>query len=193
MKTERSEVLEASNDCKRAISYLKVKLPTSVPITMTVTHEETPVLRDLGNGLLVSYLVDRGEGFSYIQNRDLLAAGIDEEKLHKIGIDNLYALAAKHLQIQQHGPIFALFMEGNFEASVLLLDKVWDVSLAEHIDNEFIAALPTRDILAFGDSGSPEAITELRALIGRLEDGDHPLSSSLYRRTNRTWRQFSVT
>jgi hypothetical protein len=60
-------------------------------------------------------------------------------------------------------------MEGNFEASVLLLDTVWDISLAKHVNGNFVAAIPARDVLAFGDSTSPEAIAELRDVIKRLK------------------------
>lgn len=179
---------------RRATAYLKRKLPDddNNPVT-SLGHEDSPVLRDLGNGLLVSYLVDEGQRFTYMQNRDLLAAGIDENTLHKTAIDNLYALAEKHLRIQPYGRIFAVLMEGNFEASVLLLDSVWDVSLARHISEEFIAAAPARDVLAFGDSSSSEAIAELRAVIARLEGkNDHLLSTSLYRRSNGSWLPYDT-
>jgi hypothetical protein len=78
-----------------------------------------------------------------------------------------------------YGPVFTLFMEGNFQASVLLLDTVWDVSLAKHVRGEFVAAGPSRGVLAFRDSSSPEAGAELRAIIGRLNasTGDHRLST----------------
>jgi hypothetical protein len=60
-------------------------------------------------------------------------------------------------------------IKGNFEASVLLLDTVWDISFAKHIKGEFVAAVPARDVLAFGDSSSAETVAELRAIINRLK------------------------
>lgn len=180
---------------ERAVAYLKPKLPDEEPgAAVSLSHTDSPVLRDLGNGLLVAYVVDDGKSFSYVQNRHLFAAGIDADQLHKSAISNLYALAEKHLRIQPHGPVFALFMESNFEASVLLLDTVWDVSFAKHVREEFVAAVPARDVLAFGDSSSPEAIAELRAIIGRLRTskGDHLLSPSLFRRTNQAWVPYDV-
>jgi Protein of unknown function (DUF1444) len=174
----------------RAIAYLKPNLTDDEPApTISLSHEDSPVLRDLHNGLLVAYLVDKGESFSYVQYRDLLDAGVDEDRLHRTAVDNLYSLAERHLRIQPYGPVFTLFMEGNFEASVLLLDTVWDLSLAKHVQGEFVAAVPARDVLAFGDSSSPEAVVELRAIIDRLKSSgaDHPLSTSLYRRRHGTW------
>ena len=174
----------------RAIAYLKPDLAgdDSKPV-ITLKDLDSPVLRNLHNGLLVAYLVDQGTIFDYLQNRDLIAAGLDEEKLHKTAIDNLYSLAERHMRVESCGPAFTLFMEGNFEASVLLLDRVWDISLASYVKGGFVAAVPTRDVLAFADSSSPDAVAELRAIICRVHSGgaDHPLANSLYRRRNGVW------
>jgi uncharacterized protein YtpQ (UPF0354 family) len=136
----------------------------------------------------VSYLVDEDGMFTYVQDRHLLATHTEEGELHKSAIGNLYTLAEKHLRIQPYGPVFAVLMEGNFEASVLLLDTVWDISLAQHVREEFVVAAPARDVLAFGDSSSPEAIAELSAIVRRLENrSDHTLFKTLYRRHNKVW------
>jgi uncharacterized protein YtpQ (UPF0354 family) len=175
---------------QRAIAYVKPNLTADEQSpAISLNREDSPILRDLHNGLSVAYLVDEGRSFGYLQNRHLASAGIDEDKLHQTAIDNLYSLAERHLRVQPHGKVFALFMEGNFEASVLLLDTVWDISLAKHVNGNFVAAIPARDVLAFGDSTSPEAIAELRDVIKRLKwkGADHPISDSLYRRINYAW------
>jgi hypothetical protein len=104
-------------------------------------------------------------------------------------MENLYSMAERHLKVQPYGPVFAVFMEGNFEASVLLLDTVWDISFATCVHEDFVIAVPARDMLAFGDSCSAEAITELRAIVHRVatSSADHIISTSLYRRRDRAW------
>jgi uncharacterized protein YtpQ (UPF0354 family) len=180
---------------KRAIAYLKARVPDNDPSpVLTLPDEDSPVLRDLGNGLLVSYLVDEGDRFSYVQTRHLVAAGATENELHMVAIDNLYALTGQHLRVQPYGAVFALFMEGHFEASVLLLDRVWEVSLTEHVGGDYLAVVPARDVLAFGDASSPTASAELRAIIDRVmtSEVDHPLSSSLFRRKGGTWEPYDA-
>jgi uncharacterized protein YtpQ (UPF0354 family) len=183
-----------SEDWTRAVAYLTAKvLDDGPPPVVSLSHADSPVLRDLENGLLVAYVVDEGKGFSYVQNRHLLAADIDKEKLHKTAIDNLYALAEQYLRIQPYGPVFTLFMEGNFEASVLLLDTLWDVSFAKHVREEFVVSVPARDVLAFGDSSSAEAIAELNAITGRVHANGragHLLSPRLYRRSGGMWAEY---
>jgi hypothetical protein len=107
-------------------------------------------------------------------------------------MDNLYRIAEGHLKIQPYGPVFAVFMEGNFEASVLLLDTVWDNSFANYIREDFVAAIPSRDVLAFGDSSSADGIAEVRAIVDRVatNSSDRIISTSLYRRRNGVWSDY---
>ncbi|MCE9635568.1 MAG: DUF1444 family protein [Planctomycetes bacterium] len=175
---------------KDALAYLKPEVPESdTALVMKLSEEDSPVLRNLGNGLLVSYVVDTGERFSYVQTRHLRAAGVTEDELHRAAIDNLYGLAEKHLRVQPYGDVFALFMEGSFEASVMLLDTVWDVSLAKYVRGEFLVAVPTRDVLAFGDASSPGVPERLRGVVDRVLTGeaDHPVSNVLFRRRRGVW------
>jgi uncharacterized protein YtpQ (UPF0354 family) len=141
---------------------------------------------------LVAYLVDQEKGFQYVQYRHLAAAGITEAELERLGIANLSALLSqKGANVRPHQNVFAMFFDGNFEASLILLDDLWDEELAHFAPNGFIAAVPCRDILAFCDSENGSGILELRQLIQRLENGDHPISSVLYRRHASIWRLYA--
>ncbi len=178
-----------SLDWKRAVASLKRKLPVDGSPALEINKGDLPVLRDLNNGLVVSYVVDEGDRFTYVQNRHLVAAEIDEVTLHSAAIHNLYSIAKTHLKVQPYGAVFAVFLEGNFEASVLLLDTVWDVSFAPYVRGDFAAAIPARDVLAFVDSSSPEAMKELRAITDRVisTSGNKTVSASIYRRRNKLW------
>jgi hypothetical protein len=90
---------------------------------------------------------------------------------------------------QKHGPIYAVFLDGNFEASLLLLDDLWDKELSKFVEGHFTAALPARDVLAFSDSASVDGIIELKKIVARVVNGDHLLSSSLYHRDGHKWVQ----
>ena len=47
------------------------------------------------------------------------------------------------------------------------------------------------DVMAFCDAGDAAAIQELRGVIERVADGDHPISATLYRRDGSTWRPYA--
>jgi uncharacterized protein YtpQ (UPF0354 family) len=180
------------DDCRaRALPYIKPALTDGSGPAHDLGYEGSPVLRDLGNGLLILYLVDTGERFEYVQNRHLAEAGIDERTLYEAAIKNLLSLMTARTRMQPHGNIFWLFLDGNFEASLLLIDQLWEESLAPYAPNGFLIAVPARDILAFTDLASAEGREELRSLVARVyPDGDHLISPELYRREAGRWERF---
>jgi uncharacterized protein YtpQ (UPF0354 family) len=175
----------------QAIAYLKADLsdePDDGP-TIEFSADDSPVLKSLENGLLVAYVVDQRHGFQYVSHRDLRDDGITQEQMHDIGIGNLAKFAAaKPLRVQPYHNIFAVFVDGNFEASVLLLDDVWTSGFRQFVTGDYLAALPTRDVFAFCDASSKEGRDELLALVRKLENSaDHPISQSLYLRVGSGW------
>jgi uncharacterized protein YtpQ (UPF0354 family) len=172
--------------------YIKADLNSDSGPALVLGHDDSPVMRDLENGLLVLYVVDTGQAFEFVQNRHLSIAGIDADALHAASMGNFLAYTAERTRMQPHGSIFALFLDGNFEASLLLVDSLWDESLAGYAPNGFIVAVPTRDVLAFADAASVVGIEELREVVFRVfSSGDHPISSDLYRRHSGRWVRLS--
>ncbi|MFZ6659015.1 DUF1444 family protein [Undibacterium sp. TJN19] len=180
-----------TNFCRNAIAYLKVADPTEER-GLSLSTPNAPVLKNLGNGLCVAYVVDNERGLVYVQHRHLLEEKISAEDLHKIGLNNLKLRSKDAIEVQQHGPIFAVMFDGNFEASMILSDGIWDNLLAQFAKNGFIVAIPARDVLAFCDAKSEQGIFTLKEMIRRVsENGDHLLSKSLYGRRNGEWIKLS--
>ena len=146
-------------------------------------------MRELGDELLIAYLVDTGNAFEYIQYRDLETDSVTESQLHQNAIQNLAAVAASgNLRVAPHGNIFAVLLDGNFEGSMILLDELWDDSFRQFVQGNYLIALPTRDVLAFCDASSDDGRNELLELINRLKDSeDHPLTQQLYVRKDNKW------
>ncbi|MHB1528023.1 MAG: DUF1444 family protein [Acidiferrobacteraceae bacterium] len=149
-------------------------------------------MHNLGNGLVVAYVVDKGQSFAYVQNSHLTEAVLDPVQLHEYGLGNLRQLAKDKLKVQKYGPVYAAFLDGNFEASLILLDGLWSHGLADLVRGDFVVAIPARDILAFCDISSSEGLAELRKVVARVADSDHSLSPSLYRRRDSEWVPYVV-
>ncbi len=178
---------------ENAILYLKGTIPDDDESDcITLSPEDEPVFKNYGNGLLAAYLVDEGKFFSYVQYRHLTEAGISKDTLHNIGLDNLVEMVNENLEIHQTDGVFVVILGGNFEASLLMIDELWDDSLAFMVEQSFVACVPARDILAFCDSGSQEGIEKLKDLVDRAWelDCDHRISKDLYFRENATWKRF---
>jgi uncharacterized protein YtpQ (UPF0354 family) len=178
--------------CNRAIAYLKPSLPAS-ETTVELPKLDEPVLTDLSNGLLVAYLVDQGDHFEYVQRRHLADANLTEAALHQNAINNLTTLLRdKGAKIEPYGEVFAVLFGGNFEASLVLIDALWDEQLAHLAPNGYIIAIPNRDILVFCDARCLAGIEALRRTIEIAQGGDHPITPRLYRRVPslRIWRPY---
>lgn len=175
--------------CLQAIAYLKVVVLDDDGPTYKFSAEDSPILKDIGHGLLVGYIVDMGTHFSYVQQRHLMASGVTENELHKNAVHNLASLAEINAKVQQYGNIYVVLMGGNFEASLILLNEFWSEWYSQLALNNFVAAFPARDILAFTDSSNEQGITELKELCSRCTTHvDHPLTTQLFSYVRGSWQ-----
>jgi uncharacterized protein YtpQ (UPF0354 family) len=190
----------------RAIAYLKVAIgddPSPTPsgfgwggvatlpdgTTRELSAENMFIMRPLVGPLVVMYAVDIGDAYALVQERHLTKDGIDRDALHRVGVSNLAQHASGRAQLHRHNNIFAVTMGGDFEASLMTLDTLWDESFRNVVKGHYAVAAPARDILAFCDASSAVGLAELRELVGRIfPDGDHLLSDRLFVRRDRTWQ-----
>src|SRR5262245_47134709 len=105
--------------CGRAMPYIKAKISDEPGPHVTLPLDDSPVLRDLENGLLVAYVVDSGQSLDYVQKRHLAAAGISADDLHVAAMKNLVSFMGTRTRMHPHGNIFGMLLDGNFEASLL--------------------------------------------------------------------------
>ena len=152
-----------SIDLLRALPSLRiVAAPTPLAHSndtaqSTLEVRDQPVLHDAGHGFLCAYLIDEGEHMRYVQQGELATLKAHDTKadargLHEFALINLARLASEKLRLMPLANSQGLLLDGQFEASLLLLDDLWDESLASYAPNGFVAAAPTRDVLAFCDA-----------------------------------------
>ncbi len=182
--------LDAREFCLRALPMLQATLvgrPGHDSGSSGGTPQD-PVLREIGDGLVVEYLVDQGGIYSRVQRRDLSAAGLDPDELHASAVANLAALADERCEVHEYGAIHAVLIGRNFEASLILMDEFWMDWVAQLAPTGFVVAFPAQDVLAFGDASSADAIRELQDLCTRVDPAvDRPLTDRLYLRTGDGW------
>lgn len=171
----------------RAVAYVKraavVQPNEKNEEHIAPTGADAPVLRELADDIVIAYVVDEPEGLVYIQHRHLQDTGVSLDELHMIGLRNLKAKCNKELRVEKHGPIYGLFLDGNFEASVILLEHIWQGELSPLVEESFTIAIPARDILAFCDSSSVDGIKTLTQMVTTVfQGGDHLLSRNLFRK-----------
>ena len=184
--------MTGSDICTRAIAYLKPVVQESAP-AISVSREDSPVLQPFTAGLIVSYVVDAGDQLTFIRQRHLEQEGVSADQLHSMAVSNLQALAEEKLVVREYGAIYVALMGGNFEASLLTLDVMWSHWYAQLAREGFVAVAPARDLLAFCDASSVQGLVELRQVVERSWNCDHPLHPHVYRRTGTGWQQSTIT
>ncbi len=178
----RNEFLLQATACVKASQYIPGA--SDVP----VQDDDAPVIKDLGNGLFVVYLVDDGENLVYVQNHHLKGSQLTSDGLFELGLHNLAVRSTGKARMQQHGDVHTFLLDGLFEASLILLDDLWDQSLADLAPSGFVAAFPARDVLAVCNAQSAEGIKSLRSMASRVfSGGDHLITANLYKRQNGKW------
>jgi uncharacterized protein YtpQ (UPF0354 family) len=117
-----------------AIAYLKGSPPEDGRPVIKLSHKDSPVIRPYLQDLHICYLVDSGESYEYIQNHHLEEDGISEDELHQIGLRNLnHLVAQRNATAQRHGQVFTFLMRGDFEASAMLLEGLWEGEFRKYV------------------------------------------------------------
>jgi hypothetical protein len=173
--------------CRRAVARLaRVEAGDAAP--PATAGEDAPVERALGNGFVADYVVPEDERLLPVRPAHLCAAGLAVEALHEAALANLAALVQARAEVHHYGRIHAVLMGADLEASVLLCDPFWDAWHTALAPGGFVAAIPGRDVLAFGDAASAGALRELDDLCTRMAPAlEEPLAERLYRRIDGRW------
>ena len=175
-----------------ALAYVKASVPADDPAPVVeMDDDSSPVLRPLVGELLVSYVIDQGSHLELINGAQMRELGLTADDLHARAVANLAAFAEGRVNLRRAGTVNALYLDGNFEASLLLLDELWNEQLRSYYTTPPVVAVPARDVLAFSEVGSAGGIAELRQVVERVwPGGDHLLSRSLFVRREGCWSLF---
>ncbi len=171
-----------------SIAYLKqVWRDDTTDPDIVLTYDNSPCEIAYSDDMSIFFLIDEGDSFRFVLNSDLKQDKLTLEDLRQIGVANLRTVAAQ-IEIRKNDEYLFFLGNGNFEASLILLDEIWTDWLSEYCPNGYVAALPARDVLAVADKGRKESVAKLSALIERVwPNGDHLLSKSLYERRKDKW------
>ena len=138
--------------------------------------------------MAVFYAYDDGSNFTYVTNAMREDSGLSVDELHDLALANL-AQRFRDMEMHQGGGMLVLTGDSNFEASMILVDTIWD-QLAHHFPNGAVAALPARDMLGLADAQDDSAVAGLRATAQKFwdDDAEHLLARHLYQRQpDRSW------
>ena len=177
---------------KTSIAYFKATFDGDGggDVDLELDRSDLAVCIQFADNFSIFFLADSGDYFEMVQVKHLEDAGISEEALLEIGKDNLGSIA-QSIEITQNNGLLYFTGSGNFEASLLLVPEIWNDWLKEYCPNGYVAAIPSRDILAVSDRGDLDGINKLVDIVERIwPDGDHLLTQSLFHYEQGNWRPY---
>jgi len=132
----------------------------------------------LNDELIVSYVVMRS-GFSFLKRGDLSSAGIQEQEMRSLALANLRA------RIDPPGfvdaPVgWAISVGGNFEATMLIDDEVWNDSRFAG-EKTLLVAVPDRNSILASTDASVSGVWNLAVMAKSLAASEnYPITNKLF-------------
>ncbi len=176
-------------DLARALPYLSPahSLDETAPVH-AFGSTDAPISRVFSNTLVITYMLDEPGAVVFVRERDI--DGSKREALHARALENLRAHANRRkLRFEPKGATYHAKLDGLNDASLLLLDELWDPpTRVADLDGDIVAAVPSRGSLVFTGSQARGGIPGLRASI--TQSKERALSPELFVRRNGAWDTF---
>jgi len=179
---------------EHAIAYLKEiwREDREGETAIKIPDDQNMLEKEFTEDMSIFYLLDEGDSFLFVNGKMLSESTYTLDDLHQIGLKNLYDIS-KTMQASKNDKGIIYFTgNGNFEASLVLVDYIWDSWLIDECPNGYYVTLPARDILAICDKSNDIGIQELKRIAGKKKVFDHQLSDKIYERIGNTWRSISI-
>ncbi|MBX3628040.1 MAG: DUF1444 family protein [Rhizobacter sp.] len=189
-KKAELDIALSEQDKELVVPMIKAIVGPGAPAEGTELHlsfEQSPISRPFAADMIVMYALNRPSHLEYISNEIASATGLDSESIHELAIKNLPSHLGEVLLHDCGEGIYGISAGGNFEASLLLLDQVWE-QLEKYFPGEPFAAVPSRDVLFVVGSDRPNA-RELIAAKARIDlpEKRYAISQSVLVRREGKW------
>jgi uncharacterized protein YtpQ (UPF0354 family) len=140
--------------------------------------EKAPVYEEYNEILAICYAQDLPQGMRYLLEADLEDLNLALEDLRPLACENLLRILPPVKRQGSEGR-YQISADGDYDASLLLLDAVWDDPALE-VEGEIVAVVPARDLLMVLGSKDNEAVLEARAFAREVaQNAPYPISPVL--------------
>ncbi len=148
------------------VPVIKRAIPDPADDAIALPPEFLPISDSLVGELIILYAFDLPGHFEYLSEHHCKTLGIHPASLRKLSVRNLTRRRAKPEILRPSDAINMLRLDGDLEASLLLVDHLWPQA-ARAIAGEIVAAVPSRDVLAITGTGITGGVDTLRWAVDR--------------------------
>ncbi len=178
--------VETGPDRSCVVPRIKTLKFTAALKEMGIPDDQLPFTQPLVADLLVTYAFD----LPGASGAALAELGISPEETRSVAVENLRRVLPQ-IGTADVENVHRIVTGENLEACTLLAGPFWD-QVATKMPGEIVVAVPSRDIVLFCSSQSPEGIANLRELSQGIveEAGTHGLSERLLVWRQKKWAEF---
>jgi uncharacterized protein YtpQ (UPF0354 family) len=121
---------------------------------------------DFNEELVIVYAEDRDSGVAYPSAAVFQELGIERKDMRALACENLKKLLPELQRVGADG-YYILTADGNYEASLLLLEGLWTPEKLE-VKGEIVVAIPARDTLFVTGSEEKEGLAKVKAAAAKV-------------------------
>lgn len=148
-----------------------------------------PARYPLAADIVVAYAEDGADQLRFLSANEMEALNLPSEQLAATAVENLRSRIDNIRRIGE-GPLYMLAAGGTFEASLLLMESVWD-DQEKSVDGRIVVAVPSRELILFTGENSTSAIQQMRSAVNDIHtDGSYLISRKLLLRDGKRWIPF---
>lgn len=150
-----------------------------------------PITEPFCGDLWIVYSQDLPDRIVTMKSSSLAELGCEKTALYELALENLTRILPQ-AECNGDGPWYWLAAGGDYTASLLLLDNIWD-QLKDLVDGEIIAVVPARDTLLFTGSRSAEGLKTIKEQATQIvKNGNYVISDTLLMRKDGRWHVFNT-
>ena len=150
------------------------------------TDEIDYYFEPLAEGLVIFYVIDTPSNIRYVSRDVIDESGIPLADLRKTAVHNLGTLLADLSAAQEDG-LYALFLDGNYDPGLMLIDEVWDAANFE-LKGDLVVSIPTREGVLISGTDEKAGLTALAGYSDEFYDSSpYRLTRDFYKRDGDKW------
>lgn len=140
-----------------------LRMQMVLPPGVDSSQVSVPAMRATGGIFGVQYMIDEGAHYIAVAVSELEQVGMKLDELHQMAMRNLRKMVTSGqpgLKLRRLNRVDAkaqavqVTLDGENEASLVLLDDLWDKAFVKYIPNGVMAVIPARGVCVFIDMAS---------------------------------------
>jgi Tfp pilus assembly protein PilF len=151
--------------------------------------KKLPIFRPLAADIVIMLGIDSERTIQFVIEEEGKKYGLSDNDMIEVAKKNLRERATA-VKIIEAGPVKLIDFDTSYNASLVLIDEVWE-AVAKGAGDDLVVAIPARDAIAFGRANDPQSIAALHRL-ATIPTQAYGISSILLQRKGKGWVPFKA-